>query len=462
VTIEVLPDDVFLDIFELYMRQARRRSSEGIEAWHTLVHVCRHWRNIVFGSPLRLNLQLLCTSSTPVRERLDVWPALPICVRDEGAISDLDNIIAVLDHNDRICEISLCEVSNRLLERVYVALMKEPFPALTQLDLQADYDATTPAIPPEPFRGGIVPRLQEFSLEGIPIPDLPKLLLSATHLVDLALCNIPNPGYISPEAVVACLSALTSLEGFHLDFQLPQSYPDREILRPRQPTRSVLPSLATFAFGGISKYLEDFVARIDAPRLSHVRITFVNHTVFDTSQLVHFINYTPCLKAPDEVHVAIHDFSVFVTLSSPTHGFEEPDVKIVCIGSDGRLSSLAAQVCSSFSPSLSMVESLYIYQHQYSEPKWQDDGIENTTWLELFRPFTILKNLYLCKLFAPRVAPSLQVLVEENMRQVLPVLQDVALEGLQPSGPVQEGIAQFVAARRLAGHPIAVSDWVRT
>ena len=68
VTFDVLPDDVFLDIFDFYMHQARRCSSKGIEAWHTLVHVCRHWRNIVFVSPLRLNLQLLCTASTPVRE----------------------------------------------------------------------------------------------------------------------------------------------------------------------------------------------------------------------------------------------------------------------------------------------------------------------------------------------------------------------------------------------------------
>jgi hypothetical protein len=209
-------------------------------------------------------------------------------------------------------------------------------------------------------------------LEGIPFPDLPKLLLSATHLVDLSLSNIPHPGYILPEAVVTCLSALINLEGLHLDFQLAQSYPDRKTLRPRPLTRAVLPSLTTYGFGGVSEYLEDFVALIDAPRLNYLRITFVNHIVFDTSQLFHFINHTPRLKAPDEVHLAFYGLSVFVTLSSPTPGSGEPDVKIFCVGSDGRVSSLA-QVCISFSASLSTVENLYISQRRYLEHKWQDD-----------------------------------------------------------------------------------------
>jgi len=55
-----------------------------------------------FRLPLRLNFQLLCMASTPVKERLDVWPALPICIRDKGPISDLHNITAVLEHNNRI------------------------------------------------------------------------------------------------------------------------------------------------------------------------------------------------------------------------------------------------------------------------------------------------------------------------------------------------------------------------
>jgi hypothetical protein len=72
-TIGMLPDVALLRIFDFYVDEAER-----IEDWHTLVHVCLDWRYLVFQSPRRLGLQLHCTCTTPVRERLDVWPPLPI------------------------------------------------------------------------------------------------------------------------------------------------------------------------------------------------------------------------------------------------------------------------------------------------------------------------------------------------------------------------------------------------
>ena len=461
-TIDVLPDDVILEIFDFYMHQARPYPFEGIEqgieAWHTLVHVCRHWRNVVFSSPLRLNLQLLCTTRTPVREVLDVWPALPIRIREHCSESisesDLDNIVAALEHNDRICEIVLYDVPDLFLDTVSAALMRESFPALTQLELVAHY-TTTPAVPPEPFRGGSTPHLRNFILDGIPIPELPNLLLSATHLTDLALSNIPRSGYVSSEAMVTCLSTLTSLERLHLDIRLPQFHPEQGIRPPL--TRSVLPSLTIFGFCGVGEYLEDFIARIDAPRLNQLDMTFVDRIMFDTSQLVHFINRTPCLKAPDEALVVFDDLAVWVTLLPPETG--ELKVEIFA-ESNWQLSSMA-EACSSFSPFFSTVTYLYIYHHHYPEPGWQEDDVESTQWLELLRPFTSVEQLYLSELFASRIAPALQVLVEERMTEVLPILQNIFLEGLQPSGPVQEGIGQFVAARQLSGHPITISSWVR-
>ena len=72
VTIDMFPDVALLKIFDCYVDQARGDDGDSpeIEAWHTLVHVCRKWRSVVFGSPRRLNLRLLCTKRTPVREML--------------------------------------------------------------------------------------------------------------------------------------------------------------------------------------------------------------------------------------------------------------------------------------------------------------------------------------------------------------------------------------------------------
>jgi hypothetical protein len=93
----------------------------------------------------------------------------------------------------------------------------------------------------------------------------------------------------------------------------------------------------------------------------------------------------------------------------------------------------------------------------YLRSNWQDN-IENSLWLELLQPFTAVKNLYLSEEFESRIMPSLQELVGERMAEVLPTLQNIFLEGLDTSGPVQKAIQQCVA-RRQASQPIAVSRW---
>ncbi|KAH9970910.1 hypothetical protein BGW80DRAFT_1561978, partial [Lactifluus volemus] len=68
VTIRSLPDNVLLDIFDF----CRMSSHDSFRWWHALVHVCGRWRYIVFLSPLRLHLQLVCNANTPVKKTLDV------------------------------------------------------------------------------------------------------------------------------------------------------------------------------------------------------------------------------------------------------------------------------------------------------------------------------------------------------------------------------------------------------
>jgi hypothetical protein len=81
-------------------------------------------------------------------------------------------------------------------------------------------------------------------------------------------------------------------------------------------------------------------------------------------------------------------------------------------------------------------------------------------WLGLLHPFTAVKNLYLSEQIAACIAPVLQDLVGSRSTEVLPGLENIFLEGgLESSGPVQEGIGQFVAARQVTTHPIAVTRW---
>ena len=362
------------------------------------------------------------------------------------------NIIAALEQSNRVFQVILVGLVGWQLEEV-LAPMQVSFPEMTDLQLWSD-DKTPPVIP-DSFLDGSAPRLQYFDLDGIPFPGLPNLLLSATRLVYLHLSNIPHSGYISPEAMVALISVLSSLEAITLEFQSPQSRPDWETRRPPPLKRSILPALDEFRFKGVTEYLEDLVTLIDVPQLDHMRITFFNQIDFNTPRLAQFIDRSPKLRKRD-AFVEFDDMFAGVGLPA---GSRTLKIAISCREPDWQLSSIA-QVCNSSLHPLSTVERLYI-EHQYAQLVWKNDSIENTLWLELLLPFTAVKNLYLSKEFAPGIAAALQELVGNRITEVLPSLQSIFVEGLEPSGLFQENIGQFVAARQLSGHPIAISVWDR-
>ena len=366
----------------------------------------------------------------------------------------MDNIVAVLERSDRVCQITLWEVESSYLERL-LAAMQQPFPELTRLIIWSK-DKTVPVVP-DSFLGGSAPRLEFFELTRIPFPGLPKLLLSATHLVTLRLTNIPHSGYISPEAMATALSALTSLQRLSLRFRSSRSCPDQESRRPPPSTRPVLPVLTYFTFKGAAEYLEDLVARIDAPRLDSLYITFSNNIVFDAPQCIQFISRTPMSRALEKAYIILRNRDASLHFSSQTSGDRKIHVKTLCRGLEWQIASLD-QVCTSCLPHPSMLEDLYIYEAPYSPPDWKDD-IENGLWLQLLLPFTAVKNLYLSEGIALRIGPALQESIEGRATEVLPALQKIFLDRPESSGPVQEGIAKFVAARQVASRPVAVSRW---
>jgi hypothetical protein len=461
-TINTLPEDALLYVFDFYLAQA----SEA-EAWHTLVHVCRRWRGLVFGSPRRLNLQIVCTNETPVKEKLDVWPALPIVISGTcislRSLNSLDNVKAALKHHDRVCRIKLffilCELED------IIASLEEPFPILTDLDLTA-VGSSRPFNPdPSKFLGGSG-RLRSLTLSGsLRIPDLLKLLLSSPNLVILRLDGIHNSSSILPDEMVTSLSALTRLEYLDLLVEFGQSHPDWENRRLSLLTRTVLPSLTVLRVRGTTDNLEDFMARIDAPLLADFYVLFSfsgsdRAIVLDTPHLLRFISRIPKLQAPEEAYIGFDSdkYKMWIDFFSSTRISRRVlRLEIFCVEPDRQFPCLA-QFCRSPPFPLLPLAYLYIGEGQFSKYHQRSDT-DNTRWLELLQPFAAVKNLYLTKEFALHIAHALQELVGERVMEVLPSLENVLIDGLQRSGPVYEVIKEFVAARQLGGHPIIISRW---
>jgi len=459
----LIPDDNLLDIFDFYVADKGPATKRKTEAWQILIHVCCRWRHIVFGSPRRLDLRLFCTAETPAKDILDIWPAFPILVMghvleriDETSNlvsddSDVDNIVAALKRSDRVCQIMVACTTSQM-EKVSAA-MQEPFPELTDLWLRP-WGEMVPVFP-DSFLGGSAPRLRSLWLDYIAFPGIARLLPSATGLVTLRLLDIPHSGYVSPDAMVTGLSALTHLRTLQLRFKSPLSFPAEESRPPPPQTRFVLP-LGDFYFRGVSEYLEDFLAAIDAPVLNYLEISFFNQIDFNTPQLVQFLRRTPSLKVFEKAGIAFGGGAVGVKLSTRVPYLGALDVNILINEFDWQLSSLAQFCNPSFSP-LRRTEDLYIYEYQRSLPDRQDD-IETPEWLQILRSFNGVKDLYLSKEVSAHLTPAMQLMVGGTM---LPDLQNIFLEGFQPSTPIPEGFSEFVAERQSNDNPIFVSRWDR-
>ena len=254
---------------------------------------------------------------------------------------------------------------------------------------------------------------------------------------------------------------LSSLRSLHLEFQSPESRPDWGSRSLPPPKRCILPALEIFDFIGVTEYLEELLIRIDTPHLDFMHITFFNQIDFDCPRLIQFINCTPALRASDKAHLQFDDSFASVTLPSGPRTLRigissmEPDWQVWSVG----------QICNSSLPPPSTIEDLYIERRLgYLKIDWKNayDAIENTLWLQLLLPFTAVRNLYLSNEFAPIIAAALQELVGARITEVLPSLQNIFVEGLEPSGPFQDNIMKLVATQQLPEPPIAISVWDKT
>ena len=461
VMIDMLPDNVLLEIFDFY----REAIISSIHAswintwrWEVLIQVCRRWRCVIFESPRRLDLRIVCTSTTPTRTSLDIWPPFPISITSRYHVDEasVENIVAAFEHgHDRTSHISINNINGSALEQL-VAAMHQPLPALNDLRL-VSFDQSAPMLP-ETFLGGSAPLLKFFDLSGIPFPTFPRFILSSTHIRRLSIYDVPQSGYISPNAMAACLAALPNLEALGFGFGSPLSRPPQITPPPR--TRIVLPALLSLIFWGVSEYFEDFVSRIDTPLLKDLNITFFMDLIFDIPRLQHFISRAERLEPLNQAVMEFDDRAIWISDSrGSTRRFS---LRILCERPDWKLSSMV-QIFSQQLPLLSHVEQLEISQNRQSDIEWIDNpDMDTSLWLDLFRLFIAVHSLRVSEKLVPPVAAALQEFTGERTMGALPALHSLFLEGLGSSGPVPEGIQSFVAARQLSDRHITVQSWNRS
>ncbi|KAH9037721.1 hypothetical protein EDB84DRAFT_1130057 [Lactarius hengduanensis] len=480
-TIDVLPDNAFLEIFDFCLRepittQNRMQVFQRMKKWQILVQVCQRWRRTIFASPQRLDLHLSCSYGTPVRQNLGFWPAtLPLTIDYPGRIDfvydmglapeDEDNVLAALRHASRVHRIDI--LASGPLLKCMVTVMQKPFPALIHLDLNWDTKVLpargAPILPDGRFLGGTAPRLQYLRLKCVSFPYLPTFLLSARNLVTLKLKDIYQNGYISPEAMVEGLAVLTRLKTLSISFRSGTSPPDQMGGRPDPPIRIILPALTAFHYIGRCEYLEDFLAQIDTPQLCDLRIEYFKRQIQATpGQLSRFVDRTENLK-PDQFSRAKATFfyeDIYVKFDCPQGSHRKARLSLSISGQawlDAQVPCVAHVLCQ-LVPLFSNVDHLDAHgDHVHS----REMGI--TDWLPFFRLFAAVKTLHLSGGVAAYIASALEDAAdpEDMITDVFPVLRliwlDEAAEDEDEDGPMGS-IEQFLSMRQLSDHPVTVVD----
>jgi len=457
-TIDMLSDDVLLYIFDLYRQESM--AVYDIWPWHVLVHVCQRWRHVIFAWPHHLDLQLRYRSGTDVVKALDILPANLLINIRSGLRADLENwddIVAALGHRDRITGIELTCGTMLQLERC-TAVMQEPFPFLRTLDLYCDENDSDAPVVLGAFLGRSAPRLQKITLCRVPFPTLPELLLSTKDLVGLDLVNITSAGYIPPDALATCLSMLKRLEHIGVCFQSVKSFPTLTNRPPPPVICAVFPALITFVFKGVSEYLEDLIARIDAPLLHYFFLQFFYQPNFDTPQVSQFLRRVENFKPPLTADIHFHDCTVGASEAVSLSGCNF----FLRLHRDWLFRKLVMleQIFSQCFPHTSHVLRLRLklnkeYNSEESEPGPQVSAL----WLRFLQIFNAVQILdVIDEELVHDIAYVLGELTGERAAEVLPLLRTVVFHGpgyIRPS--VNHLLGPFIDARKLSDHPVAVS-----
>jgi F-box-like len=277
-----LPDEVLLEIFDLYRQSIinqydyQWRKKYG---WFNLAHVCRRWHAAMFASTSRLDLNIVVGPEKPSHIKTILSGHLPILIdySDPYGIitaSALWRMRAALRHRNRVREISFGGYG--VTFKKFIKATNYHFPALESLVLsfpRFPRDHGEPDIPATFLRGpdrSDLP-LRRLSLYDASLASVSGLLLSATALTDLTLSvNAANLGPSEASLILTCLQGAQCLRS--LDLSAPYGFPDCRSQDSIATPKDIVPlsKLTRFQYYGPTTFLNDLMSGLSAPSLQDV------------------------------------------------------------------------------------------------------------------------------------------------------------------------------------------------
>jgi hypothetical protein len=228
--------------------------------------------------------------------------------------------------------------------------------------------------------------------------------------------------------------------------------PSANGLAPPPPVeRAVLPVLTRLNFRGTTWHLDALAARIDAPFLEGIEVSFSNKFAFELLNFGEFIDRIQVHKTHTRVDILSSDPAFSISLTQPGTPkslklrlfHESLSMQLSCI----------TRISTYFSPFLSNVEDLRICATRASI--WTS-GLYPEQWAEVINSFAGVKRFHVAGNLSTDIVHALQ-LPDRRHDPVLPTLHGFYVSQPEPCrGSLREAVASFMASRRLSGHPVAV------
>jgi hypothetical protein len=458
--IYTLNGDVLLNVFHLYRLadpDEYEEDDSGLNFewdrqrwWYKLTHVCRLWRNLILGSPSRLDLNLLCTYGVPVADMLAHSPPLPLTMYYEGGdreitADDESGILLALSQRNRVRRISFSMPTQKM--RKAIAAMDGQFPVLERMYIISR--TASEVVLPVTFQAH---NLCHLILMPVCIPIRSRLLTTTTGLVTLSLLDIPVSTYLPPNYLRTRLSLMPQLEMLVIEFRSPLSSRDvaRQLFHTQNMSQITLTNLRHFDFQGTATYLEGLIARISAPSLKIIWIYLYNQLSFSLLCLLQFMLSSENLRLR-AVKIAFNAFTVALKATVvPLNTTPPLELQIKCNHLDWQVAS-TVQMLDTLTPALSSVEKVTLSHEEHTQSSEWHNHVDRTQWREILRTFTNAKTIHIQNDLVGKILPSLLSDDGEPSLGFLPNLQEVEYSG---GSDARDALTAFADERWVAGHPV--------
>ena len=419
--------------------------------WNKLIHVCKRWRSLILGSPLRLDISLVCTRGTPVADMLAHSPLFPLVIdydynNHDYTIGDEEGIMLALQHRDRLRSICLSMPTSSLQK--LIATMGDKFPMLQYLRIEPLTRRNIHLILPMAFEA---PHLRHLILNHFASPIGSALLTSAVGLVTLTLWWTHPSTYPPINHVLQTLSLLHRLETLEIGFRspVPKRVIQRQLSHMPIVTHVTLPNLHWFAFRGISAYLEALLPQMTTPALKTLNVYFFNELRFSVPCFLQFMMTTGNLTFSGVRFLFHRDAVAVFAYPSPEDRLVNFYVEVACRHLDWQLSSVSQIFNTLGSLFYTVIDLTLDYREHTFSPEWHNQA-DRTQWRELLGSFRNVKTLRVHQGLVDDLSHSLRLDGEPTL-QVLPELQELVCP---PACIYDQAFAPFILERRVAGRPI--------